>query len=227
MIHFYFRGGIMFDLKNTFMFSGMNKPDADNLIKKITPCYKDYARSELIFSPETYDKRIGFVVDGECEVLRNSNGENKVIINILRKNDPFGVLSVFGENNFPTFVFARKKTCICFITDSDINLLLAQSSEVAINFIKFFANRVSYLNSKIETVTMTSVESKLASYLINKAETCGISFSFNFKRCSECISVGRSSVYRAMENLKYAGCISAENKIIRIINKNKLEEFTK
>ncbi len=187
-----------------------------------------FSRGELVFSPELNEAKIGFVVFGECEVLRDDNGENKVLLNILGENDSFGVLSVFTHERFPTYVYAKKR-CKIFFVDKDVILnLIERSSEVSLNIICFLAKRVSFLNSKIETVTMSTVESKLASYLLVKSEqTSSNTFEFNIKRCSESISAGRSSVYRTLESLKNAGCIQAENKTIKILDKTKLEEFTK
>ena len=195
---------------------------------KISPYITEYQRGELIFSPSDKGGRVGFVVEGECEVLRDRSGENKVILNILKENDSFGVLSIFGDALFPTYVYSRKKCRICYISEEDTRRLIELSPRVAVNVIEFLANRVGFLNSRIETVTMTTVESKLASYLINKSETMDcLSFPFNMKRCSESISAGRSSVYRAIETLKSQGCIEAENKLIKILDIKKLEEFTK
>ncbi len=51
--------------------------------------------------------------------------------------------------------------------------------------------------------------------------------SLNMKRCSESIGAGRTSVYRSLKNLETSGYITAENKYITIIQKDKLEEMTK
>ena len=210
------------------MFQGISETDADALIKDIDLKEQEFSRGDLVFSPEFDEGKIGFIVQGECEVLRDDNGESKVLLNVLRENDSFGVLSVFSCERFPTYIYAKKKSRICFVEKKQVQSLIERSSLVSMNIIHFLAKRVSFLNSKIETVTMTTVESKLASYLLRKAkDVSSLCFELNIKRCSESISAGRSSVYRTIENLKSAGCIEAENKHIKILDIKKLEEYTK
>ncbi len=115
-----------------------------------------------------------------------------------------------------------------FIDGSDLILLINRSGTVAMNVIGFLAERVAFLNRKINTVTKTGVEKKLASYLLSKAHTVDRNeFEFNFKKCAESISAGRASVYRALNSLKSRGYIEAENRIIKILDIKSMEDLLK
>lgn len=190
---------------------------------------REYPRGEMIYSPDEYKPEVGFVLSGECEVTQHAHDDGKIILNTLRVGDSFGVLAVFNpEEQFPTQVYARKNSEILFITKEELLGMIEASPRVAMNVIEFLARRVSFLNRRIGTVSRSTVDSKLASFLLGESRRLSSDeMTLNMKRCSETIGAGRTSVYRSLKNLENSGYITAENKIITIINKNKLEELTK
>ena len=219
--------------KNTtnklFIFAGMTDDEINDITSDIAFTVQAYARTETIFSPESYRKEMGFIISGECEVRQTTHEDGKIILNTLRPGDSFGILTIFGDGDpFPTQVYARKNTEILFIEKETMLRLIEKSPMVARNVIEFLAKRVAFLNKRIGTVSKSTVDSKLASYLISECKRLGsVELNVNLKRCSEIIGAGRTSVYRSLENLKNNGYIKAENKIITILNLENLEEFSK
>ena len=223
------RGGgrILEFLKNIFLFSGVDDETIDNLSQSVDFEIIKYSRSQSIFTPESYSQKIGFVYEGECEVRCRSAG-GKALLNLIKKGESFGILAALGKTEFPTEIYARKNSTVIFMNKDGLISLINSSPKIAMNVISFLADRVAFLNKKINIVTKSNVEKKLASYLISRYKNEGkSSLEFNMKRCSESISVGRCSVYRAIENLKNKGYIEAENKIISILNFKELEKFAK
>ena len=218
---------IIENLKDIFLFHGLDKKDAEDLTKNVEIEVCDYHRGDLIFTPQSYSPKIGFVFEGECEV-RCKTTDGKTILNLIKVGESFGILAALGEKEFPTEIYAKRNSKIGFIRSKDLIRLIEESGTVAMNVIKFLAGRVSFLNRKLNTVTKNSVEKKLASYIYSRYRSENtLSIPFNLKKCSESISAGRASVYRSLENLKSKGYISAENKKINIINLQSLEDFLK
>ena len=190
---------------------------------------REYPRGEMIYSPDEYKCEVGFVLSGECEVTQHAHDDGKIILNTLRVGDSFGVLAVFNpEERFPTQVYARKNSKILFIARDELMRMIEASPKVAMNVIEFLARRVSFLNRRIGTVSRSTVDSKLASFLLGESRRLSSDeMTLNMKRCSETIGAGRTSVYRSLKKLENSGYIAADSKIITIIDKCKLEELTK
>ena len=216
-------------MKNWFIFAGMPTDEIYGLTKEASFVRRAYTRGETIFSPEIYRCEMGFILTGECEVRQTTHDDGKIILNTLHSGDSFGILTIFGDGEpFPTQIYARKNSEIIFIDKPTLLMLIDKSPTVSRNIIEFLANRVNFLNKRINTVSKSNVDSKLASFLIGEAKKLGTTeLSINMKRCSESIGAGRTSVYRSIENLKNDGYIKAENKIITITDLQKLEEFLK
>ncbi len=206
-----------------FLFRGLNEEEKFQILENLSPKIAEYHRGELVFSGESPEKRVGFVLSGECEVRRKRE-DDYVILNTLTEGASFGILSVFAaEDEYPTSIFARKSAAVMFLSDSEIKKLVEEYPKISLNVIDFLAKRIIFLNKKIATFSGGSVNEKLSSYLYTKYLSFGDEFPLNCKRCSEALGVGRASVYRALDSLVNQGIITFDDKKIKINDPNGLE----
>ncbi len=214
-------------LKSCFLFKGLEIETIDGLIKKANPQLEAFSRGEIIYSPTTARKKIGFILEGRCEVRHSRSDGSGVVINVLSEGESFGVLAAFSENEFPTEIVAAKGSRVLFFDKKDIVAFVESRSEVAMNLIGFMVNRIEFLNEKIFTFSGGSVEQKLSSYLVSEAKSKGESFDFNRKKAAEAISAGRASVYRALDSFVGIGAINYDSKKIYILDLEGLERISK
>ena len=215
-------------LSKVFLFDGLSRDEIARALSGISPIKCDYGRKEEVCSPTSYERKLGFIMRGECRVDRLRHDGSSVPLNVLKSGDSFGVISVFGSaDEFPTRIIAAKEATVLYFTASDIEELISANPTVALNVIRFLSEKIVFLNKKIATFSEDSVESKLASFLYEEYIKYGAEFSFNCKRTAESISVGRASLYRAVASLTDNGIIRLENKKILIIDPKGLERKTK
>ena len=230
MIHFF-----EVDMKNLysvldklFIFNGISDSERTKIAEELCPISMQYEKGDLVFSKERNGCAVGFLLSGECEVLRRRQDGSPVPLNRLLPYDSFGIMSVFSQDEeFPTEIYARKNTAVLFFSSDDIFDLVKNYPNVSLNIIRFLSERVAFLNKKIAAFSGGSVEQKLATLLYNKYKAQGAEFPLNRKRCSEILGVGRASVYRAIDSLIEDGYITFENKKIKIICPEGLERNTK
>jgi CRP-like cAMP-binding protein len=211
-----------------FLFKNLDKEDLKKAITEISPELNTFSRSSMIYTPDSYEKKIGFVYSGECEVLRVKEDKTDVSLNILRNGDSFGILAVISKEEFPTSIKALCNSQVFFIKQNHLIHLIKSYPTVAMNVISFLADRINFLNRKIATFSSGSAEEKLARFILSeekKQKTSAI--SFNCKKCSEAISCGRATVYRAIDSLSESGYIQYENKKIIILDQQGLERTKK
>jgi CRP-like cAMP-binding protein len=214
-------------LKRSFLFRGLSDCEIDCALDDIEGSTESFSRGELVYSSLS-EGRIGFILSGRCEV-RHIKGENAVaVLNVLGEGDSFGVLSVLSEKEFPTQIHATKNSLIFFLGEQDLLRIVKQNSQIAMNLINFLANRISFLNEKIATISGTRVEDRLAMHLLSESRRLGsLTFPLNCKKCSEAINAGRASVYRALSSLESEGLISLLEKQVNILDLEGLERITK
>jgi CRP-like cAMP-binding protein len=215
-------------LKNTFLFKGMAESDISALIKKVAFEEQSYQRTEAIFSPDDFERRLGFVVRGECTVGRQSGG-GFVPLNTIGVGGSFGILSVFSiRDEFPTVVKAKNSCTVLFFSANAIRELVTKDPTVSMNVIEFLARKISFLNDKIASFSGGSVEEKLAGYILElQHKHNSLTFDFNKKKSAEALNCGRASLYRAIASLEEGGYISFEDKKIIINDHEGLERILK
>lgn len=214
-------------LKNTFLFSNIDSSVISEIISLIKPREVLFKRGDNILSPNDKKTTVGFIVTGKCEVLCTKSAESKVTINTLGEYESFGILSVFSNDEFPTNVVCTKKAKILFFEKEDILFMVENYPDISMNIIRFMAERIIFLNRRIDIFSGTRVEDRLAAYLLKKQEELGSSFDLNCKRASEAINAGRASVYRALSTFQSKGFIEFDLNKINIIDQQGLERILK
>ncbi len=206
-------------ISQLFLFSGLTEKELDDSLNSVCPEILSFQRGDRIYCKESDEKKIGFIFGGRAEVRKPKGDGGYSVLNQLSEGDSFGVLSVFSKDEFPTEIIATKNSEVLFLGADEVIRLVEENAKIAINVINFMAERISFLNKKIQTFSGTRVEDRLLSYLKSKWEAAGCKeFTLNFKKCSEAINAGRASVYRAMSSLIEDGSISYDdNKKITII----------
>ena len=206
----------------------MNDGTYDKAYSMISEEKVTFAKGEVIYSPATYQRKIGFVISGECEVCRVKRDGGRVKLNTLKKGQSFGISTVFTDEVFPTVIYATRRSEVVFITKEELVMLIDAIPDVALNIIKFQNDRIAFLNKKIETFSAGSVEDKLACFIFDEYRKCGErEIILNRMRTADKLGVGRASLYRALDSLVDAGVIKLETKKIYITDPTGLERMTK
>lgn len=187
-----------------------------------------FEKGAVIYSPTSYERNIGFVISGECEIYRIKHDGGRVKLNTLLRGQSFGISTIFSDEDFPTVIYAARRAEVTFITREELMALIDEMPEIALNIIKFQNDRITFLNKKIETFSAGSVEEKLACYIFAEYKKCGdCELPLNRMKTADALGVGRASLYRALDSLVESCIIKLETKKIYIIDPIGLERMTK
>ena len=215
--------------KNTFLFKGLSGSEINTALEKIIIEVKSFEKKEEIYSESLFEKKLGFIYDGCCEVIRLHSDGGKLPLNTLNRYDSFGIIAALSDSiEFPSTVRALKSSTVLFISQADLLNLMLENPLIAVNVSKFLAERIIFLNNKVHTFSGATVEKKLANYLIltSKKQNSG-EFELNRKKTAELISTGRASLYRALDSLAQNGFITFDSKKIYILDPEGLERISK
>lgn len=212
-------------LSGVFLFDSLKRETLVGIINEISPEIKAFQHKQKIYSPNDYEKKIGFIVNGECVVEQLKADEKTVPLNYLHSGDSFGIMAVLSsEPEFPTQVTALKDSTVVFIKKSELLSVLNKYPSVAMNLIYFLSDKITFLNKKIATFAKDTVEDKLANLLLQEYRKLNSTeIPFNCQKTAKAMNVGRASLYRAITALSESGVIILESKKIYILNPKGLE----
>lgn len=215
-------------LSELFLFKKTSLNDLSKIAEEHEFRIFEFQSDENIYTPNGFSKKVGFIYQGECIVEKQKSDGNSVPLNLLKKNDSFGIMTVFSScDKFPTSIKAKRQSRIVFIDADVIISLVKEYPEIALSVIEFMSNRIEFLNNKIATFSADSVEEKLAFYILQEYEGANSEkIKLNLSKTAEFLNTGRASIYRAINSLEKLNLIKFENKKIYILDPKGLERIT-
>jgi CRP-like cAMP-binding protein len=215
-------------ISELFPFAGLSRREIEATLGSVRYSVEEFSRNELIITPESESKRIGFVISGECTVEKPKSDGVGMPLNTHGKGASFGILSVFNPDAaFPTRVRAAKAAKILFIDGEDMIKLVRSNADIAMNVITFLSRKVSFLNKKVSTFSEKTTLGKVAAYLVSEAKKSDGTVRIARTKMAEAIGIGRASLYRDLDTLENEGIIKQDAKKIIIICSEELERKIK
>ena len=198
-------------LSKIFLFNGISKKDVERCSSFDGCGIVSYLRDDTLLSADT-EKNIGIIIEGKATIISSDDG---VIIKRLEPFDIYGVASLFDAGKYLTKVVARGKCKVLILSRDFVQQCIDYNAKIALNYIKYLAQKISFLNSKISSYTAKTAESKLYSYLLQlPRDNNKIVLRSDFSAIAKMIGIGRASLYRAFDKLENDGLIIKNNKEI-------------
>ena len=177
----------------------------------------DFRAGDVIYSPKSQDKCVGIVISGK--VVASSDN---TLLKVIPPNDLFGIANLYSEDCFPSTITAKSIAKVLFIDEAAFKALIENDTELLKVYLRILSNKIVYLNKKITSLTAGNTEKKLAAFLIDNQCDGTYSLPVPISALADMLSVGRASLYRAIDSLAEAGLILRDRKTITILDKNAL-----
>ena len=161
--------------------------------------------------------QIGVLLKGTAGI-KKQEGNKKLNIRNIKSGDIFGVASLFQGTASNSLIISNEECIVAYIKESELKEIFRKFPEVNENYIKFLTNRINFLNKKITIFSADSTEQKLLMFLNQFAEENKSSvIKISPTELSRRLSVGRTSLYRALDSLQANKIILRENNQITIL----------
>lgn len=212
----------------TFLFKGIDFDEIDakyNVISAIRT--SDYSVGELILSSDNPTDALCILQSGNARITSYTS-ERETVIKYVLPGEVFGAATLFSRVTHSTRVYAVSDAKVIFIDKDTICRLIENSSGVALNYINFLSDKISFLNRKVSAYTAANAEIKLAMYLYGNLDPRGcVVPKTSMSALSDQLGIGRASLYRAIDSLTDSGVIAYNGKRFEILDCNALLKLVK
>ena len=217
-------------LKRCALFRGIEESNYMDLLGCLDAQIKHFNEDEYIFFAGDKINRVGVVLSGTVEILKENLAGNKHIIAILDSSHLFaeGIVCT-ADRLSPVTAQAKEETNIMFIPYEKIIRSCGQSCSYHFGLIQnmmvVLGEKNINLNWKLELLTLKGMREKLASYLIkasyeNRSNTFQI--PLNRSELSDFLNVSRTSMCRELTRMKDDGLIDLYGRSFKILDKEGL-----
>jgi CRP/FNR family transcriptional regulator, cyclic AMP receptor protein len=133
----------------------------------------EYAEGQKIYGEGDPSKNIYMVITGRVEISQTAKGATGVLLEIVRPGELFGE-SAFLTTSYPSEqATALHNTTLMTWAVSDVQALILRRPELALVLLQFFAQRKAEIRRRIASLSLDTLERRLARSLLRFSERLG------------------------------------------------------
>ena len=208
------------------LFEGCDKKTTENLILKegVLLSFRSGEEMKPDFSPA-----VGILLSGSG-VIYSGDKDNSTILKFVSPGNMIGVAGIFALEPPKTHTFAcgDGKSEMFFIYKNAFEMLLDSEPAFRRNLVEFLADRITFLNSKIDCVTAGTSERKLALFIksAQRDKDGRVLIGMSMTALARALDLSRASLYRAFDTLEENGSIKRDGRTVTILSQAKINNIS-
>ena len=214
-------------LRNTVMFASFRDEEINHMPEMTHIVH--LKNGESLFQQGQKVKSFYYVNSGIIKLSRISEDGAEKVIELIRPDQFFAEALVFLKSpHYPVMATAMKESELIAIDAKKYAEMLHQSVDACFNLLGSMSQRVHKLVSEIDSLTLHSSKSRLASYLLDcLTHSPGSSFDLELPKgvIASRLSMKPETFSRALHNLDHSGIITVEKRQVTINDEHKLSEI--
>ena len=188
-----------------------------------------YSKNDIIALEKSPCNKIGLILDGNVDIKRILTSNKVVHLSSFSRGSLFGEIIAFSDEKlYPATVISSSESEIMFIDKDDFIHFCTNHPDFLKLFLNDLTNKIITLNKSITGLSFSSIKQKICNFLIQESNTQGSNFiklNMTKQKLSEYLGVPRPSLSRELINMKDLGLIDYTRDIIKILDKEALENI--
>jgi CRP-like cAMP-binding protein len=211
-------------LKNILYFSGLSPAELESIGKLVFEKTAD--RAEMVLLEGEPAENLYFVASGAVKVFKTSAEGKEQILSIVRPGESFNDVPIFDGGPNPASARAMGPVTLCGIRKNDMEAIVRNHPQIALNVIKVLARRVRHLVALVEDLSFRHVISRVAKILFEHIEgEMGRGPRLTQQEMAAMAGTAREVVGRSLKALEEEGAIKVDRHRIIITDKEALRKI--
>lgn len=187
---------------------------------------RKFARGEILYHENEPADKVWLVMRGRVKIIKYSRREKSLVLETVRPGHMFGILCRLGKKDkrYPCTAMAAMPSEVLCILDKTFFTLLGASAPMLEDICKLCSDRLRQMQD-LRVLDLEPAPVRLACMLLHLAATEGDDLAYSEKDISDMIGITHETGYRALHDLKAAGCVATRRGSIRIVDHAKLNAF--
>ncbi len=184
------------------------------------------SRGEMILFEGEPAKDLYFVASGAVKIFKTSTEGKEQILNIVRPGESFNDISIFDDGPNPAGAQAMGPVELYGIGKQEMDDILRQHPQMALNIIKTMARRVRQLVALVEDLSFRRVLSRVARILLEYGSDKTVPRTrLTQQDIAAMAGTAREVVGRSLKNLEENGTIRMESHRVIITDHEALKQL--
>lgn len=218
-------------IKKSLLFSGL--ADADLAEVAAITTRRSFKKGDTLFSAG--DEATGFflLVSGSLKLCRMSPDGREKVLHFVQPGETFAEAAFFGDGRYPAEARAMASGEVLFLPRGRFTDLMSRNPGFVLNLVVSLSLMLRKFARQIEELTFADVTSRLASYLLRRAEEKSTSFGgityidLGVRKGELASRLGTASetISRTLRKLKDEGIIEVEGSKVTILHMDRLQSL--
>lgn len=185
---------------------------------------KSYTSGDIIFLEGDPAEGLWIVEQGRVKIYKLNENGNEHILHLLGPGKTFNDIGALDTGSNPANAAALSDTVSVWVVPTEvITSILTRNSQVALNVIRLLAMRVRSLAGQIEDLTLYSVVSRLARFLLRQIDDPSLSGpGITRTAIAAHLNTTPQTISVALRELETSGAIQFDRHQIQIIDEAQL-----
>lgn len=195
---------------------------------------KKFDKDENIFFEGEKSDTLYIINEGKIKLYKSTKSGKEQILHILAEGEFFGELNLVKAGEYHFNARAITPVRLCTLTNEDMKNIVLKRPEIGLKVLEVVGDRLSRLETMVQTLATNDAEARLASLLIQLTEESGrrtsqgieIRVTMSREDMSNLTGVARETISRKLKKLEEQGIIKliGSRKII-ILNEDELRDY--
>jgi len=193
-------------LSKSDLFYGLNPSEINFLLSSFYLNVKKYSRDDvIIIQGETYSD-LSVVMKGNVSSEINDPSGKRVKLEIFSESSLIAPGIIFAvDNTLPVTVTAETNCVLLSFSKEDVISILQSNSNCMNNYLSLLGNKINILAEKIRLFQFSSIQQKIAGYLLNlhkKQGSDSLIIPYTRENLADFFGVARPSLSRVLLFIK-------------------------
>jgi len=211
-------------LKSILYFSDLGLAELESIRKLVFEKTAD--RAEMVLLEGESATNLYFVASGVVKVFKTSAEGKEQILSIVRPGESFNDVPIFDSGPNPASARTMGPILLYGIKKNDMEAILRDHPQIALNVIKVLARRVRHLVSLVEDLSFKHVIGRVAKILFEHVgDETGRGPRLTQQEMAAMAGTAREVVGRSLKALEEEGAIKLDRHRIIITDKEALQKI--
>lgn len=187
---------------------------------------RKYRKKDAIYEFGQYPKWLYYVVSGQIKCYQTNELGKELITHVYGPGDYFGFLPLLIDARYSASATALSESTILMIPPDDFKSLLFNNRDMAAKFMKMLAIYSVHTEKQLIDLAYSSVRKKVANALLTMHhKSTGDQFKIMREDLAGLAGTAKETTIRTISDFKSEGIIKTENGMIKILDKESLEDM--
>jgi len=213
-------------LKKIPLFRSIHEADIEMIFSELKITETEFRKGEVLALQDELCNRLIILLSGSVKGEMTDPSGKVVKVEDIYAPSPLAILFLFGpDNRFPVQAIAREDVTALVIPKQSVLRMLSMNQTLLKNYLDISADFASRLSKKLHFMSFRTIRQKLAVSILNLSkikQEDTIELDKTKSALAEYFGVSRQSLERELSNMQHDGLLTADKKMIRITDKNRL-----